>query len=58
MYICKKCADERGVDLTGYTTEPKASTCYACSTYTGVYKIPLWKVMTLPRWNDTVEVSK
>jgi len=56
MYICKNCADKMELDLTNYEPEPKASTCYVCSTYTGVYKVPVWKVMTLPRWNDTVEV--
>ena len=56
MYICKKYADGFAMDMTGQEIEPKASTCYVCSTYTGVYKVPVWKVMTLPRWNDTVEV--
>jgi len=60
MYICKKCADEIELDLEGYEPEPKASTCYVCNTYTGVYKVRAMKVytrMNIPRYNDTVEVN-
>jgi len=60
MYICKKCADEIGLDLECYEPEPKASTCYKCNLYTGVFEVPAMKVLTLmniPRWNDTVEVN-
>ena len=58
MYICKSCADKMELDLTNYEPEPKASTCYVCSTYTGVYKVPAMQVFTdmeLPPWNDVAD---